>query len=416
MFKPLAVYIGMRYTRAKRRNHFISFISFSSIFGLAIGVAVLITVLSVWNGFEQALRERILGMTAHASVFARGKLIDDWRAVAAAVQEHPGVSGTAPFIRIEAMLTHSGKVQGALVQGILPDEEPKVSILGERMQAGRLADLTSGGGGIVLGSGLAKVLDVTLGDHVNVVVPQPGGNTGEGILPLFKQFTVVGLFAVDMHEYDTRMAFVHLDDASRLHGRGAGVTGLRLQTQQVMDAPRIGRELMNELPRDLVVYNWTQYHVNLFKALASQKTMMFIVLVLIVAVAAFNIVSTLVMVVADKEADIAILRTLGLSPGGVMGVFIVQGTLIGVAGTLLGALAGTWLSNNVTDIIPKVEKLLHTKFFPPDVYHLSEVPSRLHWPDVTQVSLLAFALCVLATLYPAWRAARTPPADALRYE
>lgn len=413
MFKPVELYVGLRYTRAKRRNRFISFISLTSMLGVTVGVAVLITVLSVMNGFEHEIKERILGMTAHVTIFERSGVLRDWQGVATAVERHPRILGAAPFVRVEAMLTHGAKVQGALIEGILPTEEPKVSIIDQRMQAGRLADLTPGASGIVLGHALATALQVHPGDKVTLVAPQP--NTAE-LLPSFKQFTVTGIFDVDMHEYDSGVAFVHMNEAARLLGNAEGVTGLRLKTDDVFAAPAIGREVIRSLPGHYVVVDWTQYHVNFFRALGTQKTVMFVILALIVAVAAFNIVSTLMMVVSEKRADVAILRTLGLTPRGVMGIFVVQGTIIGLIGTLFGMVGGVLLATHVETIVPAIEKLFQTKFISADVYHIGYLPSTMRWSDVAAVSLVAFVLCLVATLYPSWRASRTPPADALRYE
>ncbi len=417
VFHPLALAIGLRYTRARRRNRFISFISLSSILGVALGVAVLITTLSIWNGFEQALRQRILGMTAHAMLYARTGWLRDWQTLQEDLSGRAHVVATAPFIRLEGMLTHDGKVKGALVQGIRPEEEMRVSALGQSMRQGQLSDLRAGEHAVILGYALADALHLAVGDHVNLVVPDPAGtNFAEGGLPRFQQFTVSGIFNVDMHEYDALLAYVHLSEAAELAHQSTAVSGLRLQFDDAFAAPTLSRALMTELSGDYYLVDWTQFHVNFFKALASQKSMMLVVLTLIVAVAAFNIVSALVMVVADKRADIAILRTMGLSPLAVMAVFIIQGTLIGVVGAGTGVAAGVWLSRHITAIVPALERLLHTRLFPADVYYLSEVPAQMRWEDVLHVGVIAFALCLLATLYPSWRAARTAPAEALRYE
>jgi lipoprotein-releasing system permease protein len=415
MFKPLELYIGLRYTRAKRRNHFISFISLISIVGMALGVTALITVLSVMNGFEKELRERILGMTAHATVMEIGQPLRNWQAVAQVITRHPRVLGVAPFVRAEAMVAHEGNVHGVIVQGILPSEEPKVSVIGERMKVGRLDSLEPGQYNIILGSGLARTLGVRVGDKITVVAPQPN-MTPAGILPRLKRFTLSGIFEIAMHEYDTALALVHMEDGARLFRTGQGVSGLRLKVDDVFAAPAISREIVNTLPGYYGVMDWTQFHVNFFRALKTEKTVMFVILTLIVAVAAFNIVSALVMVVTDKQADVAILRTLGLTPRSIMGIFIVQGTVIGLVGTLLGVAGGVWLATHVETIVPAIEGLFHTKFLPADVYYISEVPSDMRWQDVIRISSLAFGLGLLATLYPAWRASRTQPAEVLRYE
>ena len=415
MFKPLELYIGLRYTRAKRRNHFISFISLISMVGMALGVTALITVLSVMNGFEKELRERILGMTSHATVLKLGQSLTNWQDIAEVIQHHPRILGMAPFVRAEAMLTHEGNVHGVIVQGILPDREPKVSIVGERMETGHLSTLEPQSYNIILGEGLAKTLRVRVGDKVTLVAPQPNV-TPAGVLPRLKRFTLSGIFKIGMHEYDMGLAFIHMEDAMRLFRTGEGVTGIRLKLDDMFAAPRLSREIIRMLPSDYGVVDWTQYHVNFFRALKTEKIVMFVILALIVAVAAFNIISTLVMVVTDKQADVAILRTLRLTPRNIMGIFIVQGIVIGIFGTLLGIIGGVWLATHVEIIVPAIEQFFQTQFLPADVYYISEVPSDMHWQDVIHIGLLAFGLCLLATLYPAWRAARTEPAEVLRYE
>lgn len=420
MFRPLAVYIGLRYTRAKRRNHFISFISFSSILGLAVGVTALITVLSVMNGFELELRSRILGMTAHATILRPGGELTDWEALLARAREDARVLGAAPFVRGEAMATNGGQVQGIIVRGVLPEEEPKVSVVADRMVSGRFDALVAGEFRVVLGAELARTLNVGVGEKVTLVAPQPSISAA-GILPRLKQFEVAGIFEVGMHEYDSAMALVHMHDAGRLFRVRDGVTGIRLEMDDIFRAPLYSRQLAARIAEDtgradLAVVDWTQYHVNFFRALKTEKTVMFVILTLIVAVAAFNIVSTLVMVVTDKRTEVAILRTLGVTPGGIMRIFIVQGAVIGIAGTLLGLVGGVWLASNVETLVPALERLLSVEFLPADVYYISDLPSELDWADVWRVSALAFVLCLLATLYPAWQAGRTQPAEALRYE
>jgi lipoprotein-releasing system permease protein len=420
MFNPAPVFIGLRYTRARRRNHFISFISFTSILGVALGVAALITVLSVMNGFERELRSRILGMTSHATVVERGGSLKDWQRFVLALADQPRVLGAAPFVQKEAMLTHRGHVTGALVQGVLPDQEPKVSVVGERFKIGSLTDLRDGEYNIVLGSSLAATLGASVGDKVTVVAPQPTA-TPAGVAPRLRRFTVTGIFEVGHNEYDTAYALVHMQDAARLFRISDGVTGVRIRFDDIFAAPQLSRQVVENLPSQglRAVYGvipWTEYHVNFFRALKTEKTVMFVILALIVAVAAFNIVSTLVMVVTDKRADVAILRTIGMNRRGIMLVFIVQGVVIGLIGTLLGAVLGVWLALNVEWIVPAIERALHVKFLSPDVYYISELPSELEWADVWRISALAFVLGLLATLYPAWQAAETEPAEALRYE
>lgn len=415
MFRPIEIAIGLRYTRAKRRNHFISFISLISMLGIALGVTALITVLSVMNGFEKELRERILGMASHATVTGYGGTLTHWEPLLAAVKRHPGVIGVAPYVEGQAMLVRGANVYGAIIRGVLPEKEPAVADIDQYMVAGHLADLRPGEYGILLGETLARALGVAPGDKVTLVAPQ-ANVTPAGILPRLRRFTVAGVFAVGHAEYDMAFGLVHLQDATRLFKLEAGVSGLRIRVNDIYAAPIISRELAVELGHRFWVRDWTQYHVNFFRALKTEKTVMFIILTLIVAVAAFNIVATLIMVVTDKQSDIAILRTLGASPLSIMLIFVVQGTVIGLIGTLLGALGGIGLASNVETLVPAIEQLFGVKFLSPDVYYISEVPSDMRWPDISLITGVAFLMCALATLYPAWRASRTQPAEALRYE
>jgi lipoprotein-releasing system permease protein len=413
MFRPLEIFIGLRYTRARRRNHFISFISLTSMLGIALGVTALITVLSVMNGFQQELRERILSMTSHASISSSTGVLRDWEGVIRAASRYPHVVGTAPYISGQAMLIHRGQVHGTYLRGVLPEQEPQVSEIPAYMQTGHLTDLVPGEFRILLGKELARALDVFPGQKITVVTPQ-ASVTPAGILPRLKRFTVVGVFRVGMHEYDSAMALIHMQDAARLFQMGTAVSGVRLKLDDIFAAPYIVRQI--QLPGNHWIVDWTQQHANFFRAVKIEKTMMFIILMLIVAVAAFNIVSTLVMMVTDKEADIAILRTLGATPRSVMMIFIVQGALIGLLGTLLGLAGGVSLAMNIETLVPKLEALLGTDFFPEDVYYISELPSKVQWSDVTVICGISLILAILATLYPALRAARTQPAEALRYE
>ncbi len=417
MFKPLELYIGLRYLRAKRRNQFISFISLTSMMGIVLGVMALITVLSVMNGFEKELRERILGMASHITITRlSSEPLTDWAALGEAIEKYePRVMGLAPYVRKEVMLSFGSQVQGSLLRGVLPDRDPAVSDVWEKMIYGKLDDLRSGEFGIVLGVGLARKLNAALGDKVTVVTPQ-ASNTPAGILPRLKRFTVKGIFEVGMHEYDSALALIHLDDASRLFRMGDGVTGLRLKLTDMFEAVPVRNELVDALPGGYWISDWTMRHANLFRAVKIEKMMMFIILMLIVAVAAFNIVSTLVMVVTDKQADIAILRTLGSTPGSIMTIFIIQGVVIGIIGVLLGAAFGVTLSLNLDVVVGWLEGVLGIQFMPGDVYYINTFPSELHWDDVFKISAISFGLSVLATLYPAWRASRTQPAEALRYE
>jgi lipoprotein-releasing system permease protein len=415
MFRPLELFVGLRYTRAKRRNHFISFISLTSMLGIALGVTALITVLSVMNGFEKELRERILGMASHATVSGPEGRLQDWRTVAAQIAGHPRVLGLAPYVQAEGMLTEGDAVRGTVIRGVLPEAEPEVSDVGAHLRSGRLEDLVPGAFGILLGKDLARILGVGLGDRVTLVAPQ-ARVTPAGLLPRLRRFTVVGVFEIGMYEYDAGLALVHLDDAAKLFGLGDAVSGLRLKLDELFAAPRVSREVAAQLPGRYWVTDWTQQHANFFRAVRTEKTVMFVILTLIVAVAAFNIVSTLVMVVSDKTADIAILRTLGASPRSIMGMFMVQGSIIGVVGTILGVIGGVALALNVETVVAGIEALFRVKFLSPDVYYISDLPSDMRWADVVRIALVALVLSLTATLYPAWRASRTQPAEALRYE
>jgi lipoprotein-releasing system permease protein len=415
MFKPLILYIGLRYTRAKRRTQFISFITLTSVLGIALGVTALITVLSVMNGFEAELRERILGMTAHSTITGRFGQLDDWQTLADKTRNMPHVQGAAPFIHGQVMVNADRQVSGTLLQGILPEYEPKVSEVAAKMKVGSLNNLVPGEFGIILGAELASYLGVMMGDKVTIITPQVN-STPAGILPRLKRFTVVGVFQVGMYEYDRNMAMIHIEDAGKLFRIEPAVTGLRLKLDDLFNAPRITQGLADSLGDEYRVSDWTKAHSNFFRAVQTEKRAMFIILLLIVAVAAFNIVSTLVMVVTDKRGDIAILKTQGLSNPSVMGIFIVLGCVIGTVGTMLGTLGGVLLALNVETIVPAIEKTFGVHFMAADVYYISEVPSQLIWADVYWIAAMAFLLSLLATLYPAWQASRINPAEVLRYE
>ncbi len=416
MFKPLEACIGLRYVRSRRRNGFISFITFSSLLGTGLGVATLIVVLSVMNGFEKVVREKILSMTAHATISGfNGSLNADWQDLQKRASAHQQVLGVAPYIQKEAMLTRGSLVRGAILRGLLAEDEQRVSEIGKFMQSGRLEDLKAGEFGIILGADLARGLALSVGEKVTVVVPS-AVVTPAGIVPRMKRFTVVGVFKADHAQFDSNLALLNLKDAARLFRFGDQVAGLRIKLADPLRAPALSRDLAQSLGGNYWVVDWTQLNANWFRALQLEKTMMFLILTLIVAVAAFNIVSTLVMVVTDKQADIAILRTLGATPKSIMGIFIVQGSFIGLFGTLLGVIGGVSLALNVENLVPRLEEFLGRKILPADVYYITQVPSQLQTEDVLTITALAFLLTVLATLYPAWRASRTQPAEALRYE
>jgi lipoprotein-releasing system permease protein len=407
--------VGLRYTRAKRRNHFISFISAISMAGIALGVAALIVVLSVMNGFQKELRARILGVASHVQISGANNQLADWQSVAKLALEDKRVKGAAPFVNAQAMLAAGQAVRGSVVRGILPEREAQVAEIGLHMRAGSLEALRAGEFGIVLGSELARALGVLTGDKVALIAPQ-GLVTPAGVIPRLKQFTVVGLFEVGMFEFDSGLALVHLEDAQKLYQMGDAVSGVRLRLEDLFASRSVSRDLMARFDRDYFATDWTRSHANFFRAVEIEKRVMFIILLLIVAVAAFNIVSTLVMLVTDKQADIAILRTLGASPGSIVQIFMVQGALIGVIGTLAGLVLGVLVGFNVDTVVPFVENLLGFKFLAKDIYYISDLPSDVQLGDVTTIGIVSLVLSFIATLYPSWRASRTNPAEALRYE
>lgn len=413
MLDRLPFLIGLRYVRAKRRNHFISFISLTSMLGLMLGVAVLILVLSVMNGFDHELRTRILGMVPHAKVEARQGL-SDWQALAERVSQHERVIGVAPYIEQQGMFSVNGNNKGAMVNGIDPEYEGQVSIINEHMQQGSLDDLVPGEWNVVLGSLLARQLGVRVGDRVTLLVPEASITPG-GVFPRLKRFTVSGIFSVGA-DLDANLAYANIDDMQTLARLGDDVGGLRLELDDLFAAGTVTREIVDELGTGYRGIDWTFSHGNLFQAIQMEKRMIGLLLTVIVAVAAFNIVSTLVMVVTDKHADIAILRTIGATPRSIMGIFIVQGLAIGIIGIVIGVVVGVGLALTVADLIRGVETLFGIQFLDAGVYFISELPSRLHWSDVGNIVTAAFVLTFLSTLYPAWRAARIQPAEVLRYE
>ena len=407
--------IGLRYTRAKRRNRFVSFISATSIIGITLGVTALIVVISVMNGFQDELRERILGMTAHVTVSQHGGSLSDWPSVVKRVDENPAVQAAAPYIQSEGMLSAGSAVSGAIIRGIRPALEMPVTDIGAHMQQGALDDLEAGGFGIVLGAALARSLGVGVGDKLMLISADVAVTPVGGMLRQ-RRFTVAGIFEVGMYEYDRGTAMIHLADAQALFRSGESVSGVRLKLDDIFAAPAVARDLNHRLGPPYVAQDWTRSNSNFFRAIQIERTVMFIILSLIVAVAAFNIVSTLVMLVTDKQGDIAILRTLGASPGSIMMIFIITGVVIGLVGTLVGVGVGVLIAENIDVIVPWIENAVGIQFMPADVYYISEVPSRLDWSDVGMIGLMAFALSFVATLYPAWRASRVQPAQALRYE
>ncbi len=414
---PFEWMIGLRYTRAGRRsarNSFISFISMISMAGIALGVAALIVVLSVMNGFQKEVRDRMLSVLSHIEVFDASGSMPDWRATAAEAFKNKNVRGAAPYVEAQAMVTRDDTVRGIMVRGILPEEEPKVSSVATQVKRGSLSDLKPGEFNIVLGGELARTLRLRLGDKLTMIAPQ-GQVTPAGVLPRLKQFNVVGIFDAGHYEYDSSLAFIHLQDGEKMF-RQEGPSGLRLKIADMQKAPEVTAELSRTMTGNLYLRDWSQQNRNWFAAVQTEKRMMFIILTLIIAVAAFNLVSTLVMTVTDKQADIAILRTLGASPASIMKIFMVQGALVGLIGTAIGVGSGVLISLNVDVIVPFIESLFGVQFLPRDIYLISALPSDLRWPDVWQIGGLAVVLAFLATIYPSWWAARVRPADALRYE
>lgn len=407
--------IGRRYLRAGRGNRFVSFISIISMAGVAIGVAVLIVVLSVMNGFEQELRGRILSLTSHATISGLNARLSDWQATAERIREAPEVVAVAPYIEDQALLIAGGKSSGAMVSGVLPEQERAVAAITDKMVAGSFDALLPGEYGIVLGSELANALGVSLGGRV-VLVTSLRTTTPIGVVPRNRTFKVVGIFSAGMYEFDRNLAYVHLQDAARLYRMGDDVTGLRLKLQDMFAAPHVVRELARSLGGGYYVDDWTRKHANFFRSIQLTKSALFVILSLVVGVAAFNIISTLVMVVKDKQADIAILRTIGAAPRSIQMVFLTQGTTIGIIGTLAGVALGVLIAVNLETLIHVLEAVLSTQFLDAKVYFMSDLPAQVQWGDVLQISLTAFGLCCLSTLYPSWRAARTEPARALRHD
>jgi lipoprotein-releasing system permease protein len=413
MFRPLELFIGLRYTRAKRRNQFISFISTVSIVCIAISVIALITVMSVMNGFDYQMKSRILGAISHATVSGVDQSVQDWPRALQIAEANPHVLGAAPYVESEAMLL-ARRSSGALVRGIEPTQEPKVVDIDKHMIEGKLADLTPGSWNIVLGRELAMTLGVGVGDRVTMAVQQLRA-TPMGSFPKMRSFHVVGTFELGMEQFDSGLALVNMSDAEKLNDL-SGPSGIRLKLDDLFNARPVARDLADQLGQVYRVQTWMDTNANLFAALSMEKMVMFIILSLIILVAVINLISMLMMLVTDKQADIAILRTLGATPRSIMGMFMVQGVLVGFVGIGFGVGLGSLLSWKLPGIIKWIEHTFHVTFLSPDVYYISEVPSRLDWHDVGWVALLTFTFSLLATLYPAWRASRTQPAQALRYE
>ncbi|MDP3009678.1 MAG: lipoprotein-releasing ABC transporter permease subunit [Methylococcales bacterium] len=415
MFKPLIFYIGLRYTRAKRRTQFISFVTLASVLGIALSVTALITVLSVMNGFVGKISERMLSMTSHATISGLYGQLDNWQALEQQLKTYPHVQGTAPFINGQVMINADRRVNGTVVSGILPEYETRVSEIADKMKMGKLSDLVAGEYGIVLGLEQANYLGVTVGDKITLISPQVN-STPAGVVPRMRRFTVVGIFQVGMYEYDRNMALIHMEDAAKLFRMENTVTALRIKMDDLLNAPQITLALAKSFAGNYSVSDWTMAHDNFFQAIKMEKKVMSIILLLMVAVSAFNIVSTLIMVVTDKRSDIAILKTQGLTSASVMGIFMVLGTVIGILGTILGVVCGVLLAINVPEIVSGIEKLFNVKFLNAQTYYISELPSELLWSDVWATAGMAFLLSLLATIYPAWQAAKINPAEVLRYE
>jgi lipoprotein-releasing system permease protein len=408
--------IGTRYLRSAHRRGFVSFVAVMSVCGLMLGVATLVVVLSVMNGFERELRSRILAVTSHATISGLNGSLADWRALQAKVRQQQGVLAAVPYIESQAMFANGTRMVGANVRGVLPGEERTATGLAQRVTAGSLDALTAGGYGTILGSALAHELNAQVGATVVLIAPQ-GTATPTGVVPRMRRFKVVGLFTSGMYEFDRGLALVQMDDAARLFRTDSGVTGLRLAFADPLRAPSTVRRVALALGGPgYYVTDWTEDHANFFRSIEITKSMLFMILLMLVAVAAFNIVATLVMIVKEKQTDIAILRTLGATPRSVLLTFAVQGVLIGLAGTLAGAALGTLVSDNLETLVGALERLLGTQFLDARVYYMSDLPAYVEGGDVLKICAVAFLLCVLATIYPAWRASRTAPAEALRHE
>lgn len=415
MLRPYELAIALRYVRSRNKNRFISFISVISMAGIALAVAVLIMVLSVMNGFEAEVRDRILQIVAHASISGLDGRISDWRSLAAVAGQDPQVIAGSRFVDGQAMLVGPAEIRGVQLRGVDPASELKTSALGSLMVEGALQALEPGSFGIVVGKTLAEELHVGVGDSVIMLVAQ-GTITPAGIVPRMRRFRVTGIFYAGMYEFDRALVFVHIADAQRLLRFGDDVSGVRLAIRDPLQAPTVVRAVANAWGGGVYVTDWTREHGNFFRSIQLTRSIIFVILLLVVGVAAFNIVSTLVMVVRDKRGEIAILRTLGASPAGILTIFVLQGALVGLVGTLVGTVAGVLGAWNVSAIAAVIERITGFQFLAPDVYFISELPSRLVWTDVWQIAGIALALGLVSTIYPAWRGAVTAPAEVLRHE
>jgi len=407
--------IGTRYLRSTHRRGFVSFVAGVSVIGLMLGVAVLIVVLSVMNGFERELRSRILSVTAHATLMGLESTLPDWQAARERALQVPGVRAAVPYVEAQAMLANGARVVGTAIRGIEPELERQAVGLADRLKSGRLEQLQAGSYRMIIGSALAQELGVAVGQSVVLMAPE-GTVTPDGIVPRMRRFEIIGMFESGMYEFDRGLALVHIADAARIYRLGEGVTGLRLALDDPYRAPALVRELAVSLGGGFFISDWTRNHANFFRSIELTKSLMFVILLLIVGVAAFNIVATLVMIVKEKQQDIAILRTMGAAPANVLRTFAIQGVLIGLAGTAAGAGLGILLSRNIESIVHLLERALNVQFLDARVYLMSDLPAYVEWRDVVQICAVAFVLCALATIYPAWRAARTAPAEALRHD
>ena len=416
MIRPLSLYIGLRYTRAKKRNHFVSFISLVSMVGIALGVAVLITVLSVMNGFDEQIKARFFAIAPHVTILSAQSVAKNWLSLDKVARQIPAVVSTAPYVSGKGMITHEGQVAGVSVMGILPSAEQTITQLGDKLTAGKLSRLQPGEFNMIVGQQIADGMNLKIGDKVTLLTPQMS-STPLGIIPRYKRFTLVGVFQVGSgFGYDDSIVFIHMNDADKLFGDSEIISGLHIKLKSLYDASSVSRQLQQLLPSSYGITNWAIQFGAFFNALTMEKTMMFVILLLIVAVAAFNLVASLVMLVNEKRSDIAILRTLGATRSTIMQIFIFQGATVGFTGTVLGIVLGIILSLNATNWVNHIQEIFHVQFISSNVYFVDFLPSRLELWDVVKISSIAFFMSLLATLYPAWQAARTEPAEALRYE